>query len=156
MRQRYLILNVIQISVEVLRQGLLLALLFGLGARVVWVVVATCSANLLSVILVTMVSLRLLPELRVKLEAFQWATARQLFSFGLWTTLNQVAATITITVDIIFLNKFATAVDVAAFKLGSEFYTQAAALVLCVLSTVVPVLTTLYARFGVLRHLLVS
>src|SRR4029077_4096801 len=36
-RQRYLILNIIQVSVELFKQGLLFALLLGLGARVIWV-----------------------------------------------------------------------------------------------------------------------
>jgi O-antigen/teichoic acid export membrane protein len=145
-RQRYLILNLIQISIELFRQGLLFTLLLGLGARVIWVAVATCGANLLSVVLVTTISLRFVPTLRIKLEAFQWATARRLFTFGLWTTLIQLAAMIYIALDIILLNKFATAVDVASFKLGSDFYNQASTLIVCGLSTVVPVLTTLYAR----------
>ena len=145
-RQKYLALNVIQLSVELFRQGLLFTLLLGVGASVIWVVVSTFAADVVSVIVVTMVSLRLLPVLRIKLAEFEWATARQLFSFGLWTTLNQLAATIFISVDIIFLNKFAKAVDVAAFKLGSDFYNQASSLVLCVLSTIIPVLTTYHAR----------
>ena len=144
--QRYLLQNLIEIGLETFRMTLLFALLVGLGANVIWVVVASVVSNFLSVILMTTISLRLLPSLRVKLELFHWATARQLFSFGLWTTLNQLAGVIFINADIIVLNKLATASDVAVFKLGLEAFNQVNAMVVATLLPILPVLTSLYAR----------
>ena len=145
-RQRYFLLNLIEIGVELLRMSILFTLLFGVGTRVIWVVVASVVANLVSVIARTTVSVRLLPALRFKPSLFQWATARQLFSFGLWTTLNQLAGVIHINGDIIVLNKLATAFDVAVFKVGSEFYNQINALVVSTaLVPMQPVLTSFHA-----------
>lgn len=145
-RQRFLVSNVIDIGVEVCRMSILFALLFGVGARVLWVVVATVAANVLGVIVKTGVSVQLLPALRINASLFHLATARELLSFGMWTTLNHIAGVIHINGDIVVLNKLATAADVAVFKLGSELYNQIDALVVgAVLVPMKPVLTSLHA-----------
>jgi membrane protein EpsK len=116
------------------------------SARVVWVVVATVVSNLLRVVLTTAVSRRLLPALRLRLASFHWMTARQLFSFGAWTTLNQLAAMLYINADIIVLNKLASSSDVVVYKLGLEAYSQLNALVVAALVSILPVLTSLHTR----------
>ncbi len=145
-RQKYVLLNLIELGVEVFRMALLIALLVGLQAHVIWVVVASVTSNFIKVPLTTTISLRFLPVLRVKLGLFRWVIARQLFSFGLWTSLNQLAGVIYINFDIIILNKLATAYDVAVFKLGLEGYNQLNGLVICLLTPLLPALTSLHAR----------
>jgi len=145
-RQKYVLLNAIELGVEVFRNLLIFALLLGVDARVIWIVVASVLANLLKVIVTTTVSLRLLPLQRVRRELFDWETATRLCSFGLWTSLNQLAGIIFIDIDIVVLNMLATSRDVAVFKLGLDAYTQLNALVVSTLVSILPILTSLHAR----------
>ena len=146
-RQQFLLLNIVEIAAELLRMTVLFVLLFGVGPRVLWVVVASATANAAGGLAKTVVSLRLLPEVRVTRRLFRWETARELMSFGVWTSLNHLAGMIHINADIIVLNHLAAAADVAIFKLGSEFYNQVDTLVMsAALAPMRPVLTSLYAH----------
>jgi O-antigen/teichoic acid export membrane protein len=145
-RQKYLLLNAIELGVEVFRNALIFVLLVGVEPRVIWIVVASVAANGLKVALTTAVSLRLLPLQRVRRELFDWNAAVRLCSFGLWTSLNQLAGIIFIDIDIVVLNRLATASDVAVFKLGLDAYTQLNALIVATLVSILPILTSLHAR----------
>lgn len=145
-RQRFHLLNLIQIGVELFRIGLLFTLLFAVSTRVVWVVVATTSSNVLLVTVTTLVSRRLVPALRFSPALFQWQAARQLISFGLWTTIGQLAYMIYMNIDILLLNKLSTASEVTVFKLGSEFYNQIQSFVGTAVSPIRPALTAIHAR----------
>jgi len=146
-RQRFLLANAIDLAAELFRLSLLFGLLFGLGPRIVWVVIASVTANTVAGIARTAAALRLLPDVRMSLKLFRWSTARELLSFGIWTSLNHVAGMIHINADIIVLNRLATAADVAVFKLGAEFYNQVDALIItAALAPIRPVLTSLHAR----------
>jgi len=145
-RQRYTLLNAIEICTELFRLALLFTLFKSLTTGVLWLVVATVVSSVSSVAVRTFVSTRLLPALHLERNLFHWPTARQLFSFGIWTTLNHVASLMHVNGDVLILNKLATAVDVAVFKLGADFYSQINTLVVSGIVPLQPVLTSLHAR----------
>ena len=123
-KQRFVLINVITLVGEVVRLGLLCVLLFGLGTRVLWVVVASTAADLTSLGATIFFSRLAVPELRLRRGGFTSSIARELVSFGGWTSLGQVARVIRQRADIIVLNKLATAVDVNCMYLGSLAYNQ--------------------------------
>jgi O-antigen/teichoic acid export membrane protein len=118
-RQRFVLLNVIRIGTELLRVGILFALLFGVSTRVLWVVVAWTSAQLVGLGVTVLVSRRLVSSLRFRMSEIRWRLARSLTSFGGWSFLAQVADTIRSSADAIILNKLATPLDVTCFYVGS-------------------------------------
>ncbi|MHC4131892.1 MAG: lipopolysaccharide biosynthesis protein [Planctomycetota bacterium] len=118
-RQKFVLLNMIQIGRELLRIAILFTLLFGVSTRVLWVAVASASANIVGVIIVTFISRRLVPALRFRRSAVNWPVAKELVSFGGWSMIAQLAHLIRLHLDPIILNKLGTPLDVTCFYLGS-------------------------------------
>lgn len=117
--QRFMALNALSLCSTVLRAILLLVLLIGISPRVLWVVVASVTADLVVLLTTTFVSTRLLPTLRFRRREIHWPLLRTLTTFGFWNTLAALAYLIRKSADPIILNKLATAPDVAAFYLGN-------------------------------------
>lgn len=145
-RQKYVLFNTIQLGCELLRIGLLFLLMYGVSTRALWVVVSSVVATLFNRALCVAVSRRLLPMLRFSWDLSDMKVARALLSFGFWSTVGQLAYLIYINVDILILNKFSTSLEVANFKLGSEFYLQIQALVNTAVGVFIPALTALHAQ----------
>ena len=118
-RQKFVLLNVIQLATQLLRLLILLCLLFGVSTRVLWVVVASTSAETCGVMVTVAVSRHLVPALRFRRDSIRWGTARELISFSVWTFLLDVAAVIRQGADPLILNRLATALDVTCCHLGS-------------------------------------
>lgn len=144
-KQRYVLLNMIYISRDLLRIAVLFVLLLGVSVSVLWVVVATVGANATSFVLITWLSRRMLPQLRFKASLFRWQTARQLFSFGVWTTLGQMAFMIHSGAGAIVLNKLGTALDVTSYHIGSMFDRQVSVMATVASSPVQPALTAMHS-----------
>ncbi|MEM1448996.1 MAG: hypothetical protein AAF726_14425 [Planctomycetota bacterium] len=144
-RQRFVLSNLIAVGIEVVRLTLLLVLLFGVSTRVVWIVVATVSANLLGLVVRVALSRSMVPELRFHGAAFAWRRGRELMAFGIWTSLGQLAAMIHRGAAPIVLNKLATSVDVTAFHIGALFDTQIRAMSTTAAAPVQPALTAMHA-----------
>ena len=118
-KQRFVQLNLIHICRDLVRIALLLTLLLTVSPRVIWVVVATVSVNIVAALVVAWFSRRMLPHLRFDRSLFDWKTTRELLDFGIWSTLGQVSFMIYTSAGPVVLNKLATAVDVTAFHVGA-------------------------------------
>jgi O-antigen/teichoic acid export membrane protein len=118
-RQKFILENLIGVGAEFFRIGLLFILLFGVSTRVKWVVVATVSSYLLRLTIRQVLSRRLVPSLRFRIDAIQWSAAKELTSFGWWNFLSTFADTIRNAAAPIILNRMGTAVDVNCVYLGS-------------------------------------
>jgi O-antigen/teichoic acid export membrane protein len=118
-RQRFVLLNAIQIGQDLLRIVLLFVLLVGVSPRVVWVVVASVSANVAGLIVTQIVSRRLVPALRFHFSEIHPSLAREVLSFGSWNFIGQIAIIIHESANPIILNKLATPLDVTTLHLGS-------------------------------------
>lgn len=118
-QQRFVLANMLRVGTELFRLSLLFILLFGVGTRVLWVVVATASAEFLNLFVVLFISCRTLPVLRFRRESINWSIAGELTSFGGWSFVASLADTIRTNADVLILNRMATAVDVSSFNLGT-------------------------------------
>jgi O-antigen/teichoic acid export membrane protein len=116
-RQKLVLSNVISLCGELLRASLLFALLFGLGARVLWVVVANVSADMAVTLTSMILSMRMIPALRFRAKEIEWARARELVSFGGWSLLGYIAYRLREMTILVILNRFAPA-EAAVLVLG--------------------------------------
>ena len=144
-RQRFVLLNVLGVGRELLQSGLLFVLLLGVSTRVLWVVVASVSANLTFVIVVTLVSRRLVPLLRFEHKRFRWNTAKSIMNFGFWTTLGQVSSMIYFAADTFILNKLGSTLDQTIFRVGALFDNQVHGMAAMASAPVQPALTAMHA-----------
>ena len=144
-RQKFLLLNSLDLSREVLRLILLFVLIFGLGTRVLWVVAATASANLVYTLVSRMVSRRLVPALRFQFSEIRWNMVRELTSYGGWSLLGLLADNIRRASDPLVLNKLTTSVAVNAFSVGNMPNTLTLDVSSRLLAPFMPQLTAMYA-----------
>jgi O-antigen/teichoic acid export membrane protein len=144
-RQRFVLLNFLGLGCEVVRISLLFVLLLAVEVRVLWVVVASVTAETLRMILTLMVSRRLIPELRFRPAEIRWNLARTLMSFGGWSFILQIADKIRVNADAIVLNKLGTGLDVTSFHLGSVVFRHVQITSYMVRAPLQPQLTALHA-----------
>jgi len=144
-RQRFVLANLIMIGGELVRIALLFALLFGVSARVLWVVVASVSARLSALLITQAISRRLVPALRFRRNALRWATVKELTRFSAWSFVSQIAGAIRTGSGPIILNKLATATDVTCLYLGAMFQRQIQQAVQPIWTPLEPALTAMHA-----------
>ncbi|RAH98800.1 hypothetical protein DLJ53_24505 [Acuticoccus sediminis] len=123
-RQRFVEWNILGLMRDALRIVILFALLASQGPAVIWVVVATVSADMVHLTVVTIRSRMMAPDLRVSASSFQWTTARTLVSFGLWTTLGRLAQVFYISAGTLVLGRYGTAVDVVNYYFATALFQQ--------------------------------
>jgi O-antigen/teichoic acid export membrane protein len=117
-QQKLVLYNLISVGGEMLRVLVLCALLFGVSTRVLWVVVANVAAELVVSIVALILSKRMIPALRFRRQEIRWERARELVSFGGWSSLGYLAFRMRETIVLWVLNRFATPLDVAVFNVG--------------------------------------
>jgi O-antigen/teichoic acid export membrane protein len=144
-RQRFVELNALTIGQELLRLALLLVLLFGLGPRALWIVVATVTAEATFVVVMSARGAHLLPGLRFRPGLVDWQRARQLMSFGIWTSLGHLSALMQTHSAIVILNLFSTAVDVTSFHIATTLYHQINRTMQLAMSPLQPVMTAMHS-----------
>ncbi len=144
-KQRFVRLNMIHIARDLLRMAILLVLLVGVSPRVLWVVVATVTASMASIVAIAWLSRRMIPELRFEAPLFNWAKARELLSFGLWATLGQFASMVYSSAGAIVLNKLGTALDVTTYHMGAMFDRQIRSMAAMASEPVQPALTAMHS-----------
>lgn len=144
-RQRFVLQDMVGLLTTALRILFLFVLLFGVSTRVLWVVVASESATLIGVTILTCLSLRAIPAMKFDPRRVSARPIRRLLSFGAWNSVGQVAQRLYTNMDPIILNKFAGALDVTCFHLGSLVAKHIAAVRIAATNPVVPVLTALHA-----------
>lgn len=123
-RQKFVLSNLIALCQQLLRIAFLFVLLFGVSTRVLWVVVASVSANICGILVMVAISRRLIPALKFRTSCIHWPVAKEVTSFGGWNFIAHLADTIRRSADPLILNKFGTAMDVTCFHLGSLPYNQ--------------------------------
>lgn len=117
-QQKLALYNAIGIVGELLRIFLLFVLLFGVSARILWVVVANVATELALSAVLLLMSRRMIPALRFRIREIQWERARELVSFGGWSFLGGMAFRMRETAVLLLLNWLATPMDVVVFNLG--------------------------------------
>jgi O-antigen/teichoic acid export membrane protein len=147
-RQRFVAMNLIALGGECVRIGVLVALLFGCGTKVLWLVVATTCGVLTTVSLHWAMTWRMLPAARFRRESFSLATVRMLFGFGAWTTVGGLTSMVSSTVPMLLLNRFGTALDITLLHLGRLPDTQLRNVISAISGPAQPALTRMFAREG--------
>ena len=118
-RQKFVLQNLMHVGDQLLRLFLLFVLLFGISTRVLWVVVANVGAQLALSVATVVVSRRLVPALRFRVEEIHWEHARRLISFGGWTFIGIFAYRMRQTAIPLILNKMVALSDVTMYHIGS-------------------------------------
>lgn len=146
-RQKYLARNLIGLGAECLRVLLLWYLLTQVSLQVVWVMVAMITANAIELLVITFMSLRLVPALRFRFGYFQRDQIRPLMSFGGWAVLNQIAFMAREVSDPYILNELGDPAgrDVVAYNTGTLVDRQFRRVYLEAYSAAVPVVTAMDA-----------
>lgn len=147
-RMRFVELNLITLGTEATRGGLLVALLFYAGPRAHWVVVSSTIAQVGSFLLLTAITLTILPSAWPKWSFASRAKAKQLLSFSLWTSVQALNMFVQRAAPALFLNRFSTDIDVASFYLGNLPNQQIRRLTQAAANPATPALTALYASEG--------
>ena len=144
-RQRFVELNALGVLRDVLKIILLVTFLVGIGPSVLWVVVANVIADQTHLVAVLYRSRQLVPEVRFKPALFRWATGRKLVSFGLWTTMGQLANMMATSVGILILNEYGTALDVTVYHLGATAFRQIESAIGLAAFPLLPALTAMHS-----------
>ncbi len=144
-KQKFVALNLIKLGQELLRFALLFLLLFGIGPKVLWLVVASFIADITSLCVKVTYSYRLVPSIRFRFSQRNWSVAKEVSSFGGWSILGQLANLIRLSANPIILNKLSTELEVACFHLGSMPTTQISQFLTVIQQPLNPQLTALYA-----------
>ena len=118
-RMRFVELNLVSLGAEVLRIVVMLALLFGLGPRALWVIVASTAANLTSLAVLAAYTFHILPSARFRRSLISRKTVVRLLSFSLWTSVQGFNMLVQRAAAALLLNRFSTSIDVAAFYIGN-------------------------------------
>lgn len=145
-KQRFGVLNVINVSVNLLQILFLFLLLFGVSTRMLWVVVASEAANLLGLLVRILVSRYLVRSLKFSGAAVNWKIAPELLSFGFWNFLLQAAVQLQANASYLILNKASSALAVTNFHLGAFFYRKTDEALSVLTQPMIPALTTIMAR----------
>lgn len=144
-KQQFVLQNGLTIVRDLVRIGLIFLLLFGVGANVIWIVVATFVSDILHLVLRVVISRKLVPDLIVDLSSFNWRIAKKLTSFGLWTTLGRLGNIMYTNAATIVLNKLGTATDVTNYYLGSMVFRQMQGTLAVAVTPLQPVITAMNA-----------
>jgi O-antigen/teichoic acid export membrane protein len=117
-RQRFVLLNGIELAGEVLRASLVFGLLLGLYPSVIWLTIGSTAAGLATLAARIWFTRRLMPAIRWQSGLFCRHTARRLLGFGAWTSVQGLTNLISTTAPALILNRAAAPLDVASFHLG--------------------------------------
>jgi O-antigen/teichoic acid export membrane protein len=145
-RQKFILLNSIQVTTQIFRFTLLMVLLFGISPRVLWLVVAATIADSLGLIITVILSCRYVPALRFRRRCIGWECAPELLSFGGWTFVMQAVGTLRRGVIPILLNKLSTALQVSCFYLGSLAMQQIQYMTYLAMQPLLPALVAMHTR----------
>ncbi len=144
-QQRFVVMNVVQLGQELLRLGLLLTFFALYGVSVLWLVVATCIAETLAMLLLVALSRASLESLRFRPSKFSAATARRMVSFGAWTSLGNLSYMLQSAAPALVLNAWSSSTQVTTWHLGSIASRQANQIISLGFAPAQPALTALHA-----------
>ncbi|MEL6278057.1 MAG: hypothetical protein AAFR28_04150 [Pseudomonadota bacterium] len=144
-RQRFVEFNALGIVRDLLRMALLLMFLVGIGPSVFWVVVAAVISEQLHLAGVVYRSTQLVPEIRFRPRLFDWRAAKELVSFGGWTSLGQLSNLLYINGATLILNAHGTALDVTNFHMGATFFNQIRMMIRLAAEPLQPAMTAMHS-----------
>lgn len=145
-KQKFVWLSLLQVGTQLLRAAILISLLLGLSARIVWVPVATVAAELTRHLVLFVISRRLLPALRFRIASIRWQTARKLMSFGMWTFVAQIADALRTGINPIILMNLVGAFDVVCYNIGWVFFYQMQLATYVVTAPLQPAITAMHVQ----------
>jgi len=145
-RQKFVLQNVINLSMQFFRLSLLMALLFGVSPRVLWLVVASVITESLGLIITVALSRHYVPALRFRIRAIRWGCAPELVSFGGWTFVMQAAGSLRKGVIPIVLNKLSTSLQVSCYYLGTLALEQVQFMTFLATQALLPAMVAMHAR----------
>ena len=123
-KQKFVLANVIGLGCELLRIVTLLALMFLVDTRVLWVIVATVPSTLIEVWLTTSISRRLVPALQLRRRSFRADLFKPILTYGWWTLLIRLVVQLRETVTLLLLRNNMVNIEAGAFGLASRFDNQ--------------------------------
>ncbi len=144
-RQKYVWENGIGLGSDLLRYGIMFALLFGVSTRALWVVVAAIPPQLLSLLVKWHVSRKLVPALRFERSAIRHELLRPLLAFQAWNVLARTATLLRTAATQPLLNELGSSGEVVAYRLGSIVESRFFPVALSPLSTVQTALVAFHA-----------
>ena len=147
-RQKFTIINLIQLGCELGRNAILILLILGVGPRVIWLVVGTFVGDIVNVLLRVVATRRLIPAIRLDPSKFSWATCKELLQFGAWTSTRGISRFLSRTSPVLLLNKFGTPLDLTVFHLGRLPDTQLQKIISAAMVPVDPAITRMHAQSG--------
>ena len=147
-RQRFVVLNAIELGCEILRAAIVFSLLLGVYPSVVWLTVGSVAAGLVNIVLRVLLTRRWVPAIRWDRTQFCRQTARRLLGFGAWTSVQGLTNLIATSAPALILNRAASPVDVASFHLGRLPDLQLRRVATAAATPLQPMLTSLQAVRG--------
>lgn len=118
-RQKFLMQNVIELGLQLLRLILLFTFLFGISTRVLWVVLANVISGIVQLGIIFVISKKLVPALRIQFNTVDWSIARKIITFNSWNLLASLGGYLRMTLNPLMLNQLATPLDVTCYHIGS-------------------------------------
>jgi len=143
--QKYVFNNTISLVGEVLKIILLFVLLFGVSTRALWVAVATTAGELFCLFVRVVVSVRLVPQLRLSRSHIEPALVPKLIWLGVWNSLVVLSRYLQNHGSLIIMNRFSTPVEVNCFSLGRSMNREANQFWEPARASLGPPLTAMYA-----------
>jgi O-antigen/teichoic acid export membrane protein len=147
--QKFVLSNTLNTLCTLARALLLLVLLFGLGPRVLWVVVGSVAPDIALQLTSVVLSIRALPSLQFRFNCIRWELLPALMSFGAWGMIGSIGGTIRKSSDVLVLNRFATPIDVDTFQLACVADNQIDSVLIKILEPLQPHMVALYTAGGV-------
>lgn len=147
-KMRFVTLNLVNLFSLLCRIALLFALLFGIGPKALWLVVAMVFGGVLDLAIRIYFTWRLLPAARFQRGLIRWETVATLLSFSLWTTVHGLGNIVQRAAPALLLNRYATPVGVVSFHLGNLPDVQIRRLISAGSRPALPELTTIFTSGG--------
>ncbi|MEN6338052.1 MAG: hypothetical protein ABFE01_27670 [Phycisphaerales bacterium] len=117
-RQKFVTSNLISVGSTVVQTVILLFLLLAVSTRVLWVMVAMFAAQMFSLVVNMVASLRAMPSLRYRYQKIRWDLVRTVTGFGGWSFVLAVSLRTREYFVPLIMNHLASAVDVTSYTLG--------------------------------------
>lgn len=143
--QKLYLEDMISVVCQLLRVIVLFSLLYGVSVRVLWVVVALVISDLLLLLITTPISLKLLPEQKVRWGKLDNNLAKEITNYGGWSFVHQISETIKQAFDPILLNHFVNSVAVSVFYVAGLVPRQLRLIVYPISRPFIPILASMCA-----------
>ncbi|TWU41303.1 putative membrane protein EpsK [Novipirellula aureliae] len=117
--QKQVLQNVILMGGALISAASMLWLMLGIGPQVKWFIVAQFAGTVFNVMATLIVSCRLLPSLRFRVDWIDFGSLKGMFAFNSWTLVRQTSASVRAGSIPFLLNAFAAPGQATAFYIGS-------------------------------------